>query len=513
MLVEGGPTVIAFSHTLTVSPHHAQIAIVLSLSPKSLRRSTRPCAGVNLPCWRSIFYSKFTYALCSYPAWKNMLTYSSLRNIYNFMHPNEDQRANQVRKLVETLLSHVSTYHHHKEMMAHAGIALQITLFVWIMSRDQWPPAWVGEDPLAKFFTALFLFIILVGLHIFIRWQLRLRRHAAMQLDGFQNTIGRWTLNDPTSDEMKPYQNSSQKQTWRECWLDFLIPRFKLTLPLDDGKQGYPQGLVNDLLNQDVHKRGERLLLPECIFTTVSFLILIILLFRTFLGNPELISIREVWSADGQSGTSLLIIIIQALIALGTLLVAVLAIWGPWVRSILTPPKLSIQQHDLRGTLTQFTDGRHVFYYYLKLVNSSPWRWRLSKNCRVLLKSVLRQNSDQRFLPVPLPVSPQFVWAPAETTPAAINITKEQVIDFGRLIENGPHFEPVLYMYPNNFQGYVGPNEVVRYCLEIAADGYMSKKLYIFEVSWNGRWSDDLDEMRKHLIIHEIKEKDTVLVT
>lgn len=200
-------------------------------------------------------------------------------------------------------------------------------------------------------------------------------------------------------------------------------------------------------------------------------------------------------------------LVIQAVIAIGTITVAVLAIWGQWIRSKLAPPKLSIQPHNLRGIVTRFTDGPRVIYYHLKVINHRSWV--SAKNCRILLRSIYRQGPNRQFQPVPLPVPPQFVWSPAPVTPPLITLTRGEIIDFGRLTENATRFEPVLYWYPNNFQGYVEQNDVVRYCLEIVADGYTSKRYHVFEVAWNGEWSENLDEMAKNLIIREITQTES----
>jgi hypothetical protein len=69
-------------------------------------------------------------------------------------------------------------------------------------------------------------------------------------------------------------------------------------------------------------------------------------------------------------------IIIDSAIAIGTLAIAILAIWGEKVRSILSPPKLEIEVHNnFRGNPNKLTDtttgqivGRGIFYH-LKVVN------------------------------------------------------------------------------------------------------------------------------------------------
>ena len=63
-------------------------------------------------------------------------------------------------------------------------------------------------------------------------------------------------------------------------------------------------------------------------------------------------------------------------------------------------------------------------------------------------------------------------------------------------------------MMPNDFQGHVGRDECVRFSLEIAADGYTAKRYQVFEVAWNGRWTDNLDHMSQNLVIREVTPHD-----
>jgi len=99
-----------------------------------------------------------------------------------------------------------------------------------------------------------------------------------------------------------------------------------------------------------------------------------------------------------------------------------------------------------------------------------------------------------------MPVPFQFVWAPAESTPPDVTITREQVLDLGYIQENGDRFIPRLYVTPNNFQGFIGANEAVRFQLQIEAVGF-SSPIYVVEVAWDGQWSYDPETMKRHLSI------------
>jgi hypothetical protein len=87
-----------------------------------------------------------------------------------------------------------------------------------------------------------------------------------------------------------------------------------------------------------------------------------------------------------------------------------------------------------------------------------------------MLVGLSRRDPSNIFQPVPLPVPFQFVWAPSESTPSSITITREQVLDLGYIVEN--ENVPRLYSIPNNFQGFVGANEAVRFQLQIEAVGF-----------------------------------------
>lgn len=205
-------------------------------------------------------------------------------------------------------------------------------------------------------------------------------------------------------------------------------------------------------------------------------------------------------------------LVINGLVAFGTIAVAVVAIWGERIRSLLAPPSLEIRPHTLRGDPTRLTSpnvvipggGIRVMYYHLKVVNLRPWL--TVHNCRCLLKGISRRGPDGRFHPVPMAVPLQYKWAPAEAMPQQLTITKEQVLDFGCVRESAEAFEPLLYWRPNNFQGFVGKGDAVRYYLEVDASNFASPRPRIFEVAWDGQWFSEPEKMEQHLRISEVNE-------
>lgn len=197
------------------------------------------------------------------------------------------------------------------------------------------------------------------------------------------------------------------------------------------------------------------------------------------------------------------------LTAFGTILVAVVAIWGEWLRAKCVGPRLRLVPHNLRGDVTTVTvrDGQDVtrfraIYYHLRVENHRSWV--TARNCRVILRQIFRCGPDGTFQPVPLAVPLQYVWAPAEWSPVFQSITDQAVLDFGCITEHAKIFKPILYITSADFQGFITTNQAVRYGLQIVADNYVSPNLQIFEVAWNGNWTENLDEMQQNLTIREI---------
>jgi hypothetical protein len=197
---------------------------------------------------------------------------------------------------------------------------------------------------------------------------------------------------------------------------------------------------------------------------------------------------------------------VQIFSSLITLLVGIIAIWGNLIRYKISPLKLKINGQNLHGELTTWTNGPNyykVYYYHLKVVNNSNWQ--LAKHCRVLLTGIYKKDSNGSFVYTEFNALHSFEWTPSEYSKEYVDITDKHNFDFGRIFENINTFNPVIKGYPNNFKGNLKPNETIRYCLKIDGVGFRQKNDQIFEVFWNGKWSDNEEIMKKNINIKEIK--------
>jgi hypothetical protein len=98
-----------------------------------------------------------------------------------------------------------------------------------------------------------------------------------------------------------------------------------------------------------------------------------------------------------------------------------------------------------------------------------------------------------------------LTWSPSEFTPYLISVRSKEVADFG-FLEEGKAFMPCFRWVPFSFDGELLPGQTMRYGFEVVSDNFHSPRLQVFEVSWNGLWSRDLNQMEKNLQIREVTE-------
>ena len=197
-------------------------------------------------------------------------------------------------------------------------------------------------------------------------------------------------------------------------------------------------------------------------------------------------------------------IVLQVIVAIGTLAVAVLAIWGDWFRDKLVSPKLELRLRDSRGNPTEL-NGRSAIYYHLIVQNRR--RWALANGVQVMINGIWRRAADETFKPESLAAELPLTWAFPQFNPINPKIRDKKICDLGYLAEGDNEFKPSLYFYPNNFRGFVKARDSVRLSLEIQAENFTSQKRFVVEISWDGEWEADFDQMEKHLVVKEIDEK------
>lgn len=195
--------------------------------------------------------------------------------------------------------------------------------------------------------------------------------------------------------------------------------------------------------------------------------------------------------------------------AIGTVTVAILAIWGDKIRAIVAGPKLELSLHDPRGDFTVRANQRRAIYYHIRLTNKRTWS--PARRVRVLVTGIEKKRPDGTFFPEPLMIPLWLTWAFSLSFPQfhelLPTIGTARICDLGFLDEGAERFTLPIYVVPNNFRGYVSAGESMRVSLVASGDNYESKSPLVLEISWDGKWSSDSDEMQRHLVIKEVRER------
>lgn len=193
-------------------------------------------------------------------------------------------------------------------------------------------------------------------------------------------------------------------------------------------------------------------------------------------------------------------LIVQIFSAIGTLAVAVLAIWGNLIKSIFAPPKLRIIEYNSVGQLGYSGNpGVPALYFHLKVINQR--RWAPALNCRVVLSEYYKLLPDGTWDRSEMIVEPIFKWSPSDHTRKWETVHSQHVFDFVKLTK-GQNIEPCLNRSFNDFGGYVVRDKSIRYGIRVISDEFEQKKPQVFQVDWNGIWPQDSEGM---VIIKEIK--------
>ncbi len=117
-------------------------------------------------------------------------------------------------------------YHHHKEQMAYIGFLIQTAFFTAIMTIN-WNQNDADTSSLTPVMMLAFVVPFWIFIHVFIRWQLRLRRLAAIK----SATILRVILKnlDVNNKEIERNENHTKQQNntdcSKSCWLS-IVDRF-----------------------------------------------------------------------------------------------------------------------------------------------------------------------------------------------------------------------------------------------------------------------------------------------
>lgn len=190
----------------------------------------------------------------------------------------------------------------------------------------------------------------------------------------------------------------------------------------------------------------------------------------------------------------------QWAIAIGSVVVAIVAVWGHIIRAHWFGPQLKLALKDSRGEFVMFGDGVPSRYYHLRVWNerrASP-----ANNVRVVLKAIYRPNADGTMSQVPLSGPIQLAWQYQGSNPQYQTIGAESICDLGFLRQR-ESFRLSTLFHHNSFDPTVQAKQKTIVDIVALSDEGESNELKL-EIAWDGIWSEDSDELVRHIVIKKI---------
>ena len=88
-----------------------------------------------------------------------------------------------------------------------------------------------------------------------------------------------------------------------------------------------------------------------------------------------------------------------------------------------------------------------------------------------------------------------------ETSGLIIRVHSGTVCDLGFVNEGDDKFVLALHAATDSYPGYLRANEGIRLKLSASADNFDPRTMFDLEISWDGKWTADLNKMAKHLMV------------
>lgn len=191
---------------------------------------------------------------------------------------------------------------------------------------------------------------------------------------------------------------------------------------------------------------------------------------------------------------------INASLAVATVLLAGVALWGEKLRQWWTRPRLKLLLAE--PNLTFLTgSGRKGWYYQLHVLNertASP-----AENVQVLLTKVLKKGADGSWQEHRFSGPVQVKWRIPE--PQTATVGPDRYATWAVLHENSDGASLNLYWTPNNLSeaSVIGSREPVRLHFKAVSNTAESNEVAL-EVAWDGAWVEGRTEMAQHMIVKQV---------
>lgn len=187
----------------------------------------------------------------------------------------------------------------------------------------------------------------------------------------------------------------------------------------------------------------------------------------------------------------------------GTFLLAglalALAIWGEPIRRWSVRPQLTLDLEEPSWNWTK--DHRGGWYYLLKVSNKRDTHPATNVRVHLIGADTLDKSGNWHQTQFSGPV--QVSWRWPESTSRYVTVGPEEYATVFSFVDGQEHGKVNLIDPPLNTLTHYASGWTTRFHFQAASD-YGKSNIVVIEVSWDGKWSNDLEEMNGHFAISRI---------
>ena len=201
---------------------------------------------------------------------------------------------------------------------------------------------------------------------------------------------------------------------------------------------------------------------------------------------------------------------INLFVAIGTILLAILVVYGDSIKSYLVGPKLSIKIRDLNKEQIVINKQNNEFLYsHLIIENNRPNS--IARNVEVLVTNVRTKTGAQidyqnRYWPGSIPLFWQYSLIDKSYNDGYISIGPTRICDLLSISKINSILHVSTRVVTNTTRIDLSEKGSIELEITLAAENFKSKPYY-FEIIWDGKWIDKIENIKSHLKINEIKKR------
>ncbi len=180
-----------------------------------------------------------------------------------------------LRNYVESMLTRLWAYREGKENFAIAAVVLFLGAAATALISKDWPPEFAKGRILTTQVAFLILWLLFA---VYIRYQLRLRRWAALRVAGCEWLLAEWLPDSPRALSQKGQAPVVREPSDLLILVDILKPMKDAVAVLDPKVNVYPAEIVHAWLW--AQHRGTNAFRHECIIHLVGWLACLAVILR-----------------------------------------------------------------------------------------------------------------------------------------------------------------------------------------------------------------------------------------